>query len=62
MGISRCPARGAANDAMPAPSNVLVTNRNVPEGTLMCQPPTTAGKRQAGDWCTRCGRRHRYGV
>ena len=30
MGTSRCPTRGAANDAMPGPSDVLVNSRNVP--------------------------------
>ena len=32
MGTSRCPARGAANDAMPGPGNVLVNHPHVSRG------------------------------
>ena len=43
MGILRCPARGAANDAMPVPSNVLVNSGNMPVACQLCQPPATGG-------------------
>ena len=44
MGTSRCPTRGAANDAMPGPSNVLVDSGNMPVACQVCQPPATAGR------------------
>ncbi len=44
MGILRCPTRGAANDAMPGPSNVLVNSGNMPAACRPCQPLATGAQ------------------